>query len=73
VTSVPKMGTKPPNCSVTGFHSVLVMKPSPNLWNAGAAPMASDTTIAVSIPSTNSAKSCDSRWNTASCRASRAE
>ena len=37
VTSVPQIRSRAPNLLVTAFHSVPVMKPSPNSWMDGQA------------------------------------
>src|SRR5258706_3046281 len=56
VTRVPTMGTSAPNCSVTGFHCGLAMKPSPNVRRAGRLPATSETIIPASSNRTKNAK-----------------
>ena len=56
VTSVPTIGTRAPNFSVTGFHSELTRNPKPNFSIAGRLPYTSDTMMASRIAKTRNAK-----------------
>ncbi len=57
VVSVPTMGTRAPNCSVTGFHSALAKKPKPNARIDGRLPARSESRIPPSSANTRNAKS----------------
>jgi len=56
VTSVPTIGTRAPNSSVTGFHSALVRKLKPNAFIAGRLPITRETMMAASSTSTEKAE-----------------
>ena len=67
VTTVPKMGSKAPYSSVTGFHSELVRNPTPNSLKAGALPIASEIMMLARMARTATAKLRDVTRKTVSC------
>ena len=62
VTRVPVMAISAPYLSLTGSHSMLVMKPGPNSRKAGMAPMISETIMPTSTSSTDAANSIVTLW-----------